>query len=99
MPQQAVEDLKRGTNKDVGPKDSFEMARSYLKNRILVQDRGGVEFKTAGNLLVVEDLKRGTNKDVGPKDIFKMASKVALEHDIGYNESRLIHIGNENGFF
>jgi hypothetical protein len=48
--------------------------RSLLKNRILVQDRGGAEFQTAGNLLVVEDLKRGTNKDIGPKDIFDMAS-------------------------
>jgi hypothetical protein len=50
------------------------VTRTHLKNRILVQDRGGVEFKTAGNLLVVEDLKRGTNKDIGPKDIFEMGS-------------------------
>ena len=48
--------------------------RSHLKNRILVQDRGGAEFQTGGILLYVEDLKRGTNKDVGPKDIFEMAS-------------------------
>jgi len=48
--------------------------RSYLKNRILVQDRGGAEFKTAGNLMVVEDLKRSTNKDIEPKDIFEMPS-------------------------
>jgi len=41
----------------------------------LVQDRGGAEFKTAGNLLVVEDLKRGTNKDMGPKDIFEIGSR------------------------
>jgi len=47
----------------------------YLKNRILVQDRGGAEFQTAGILLVVEDLKRGTNKDMRPKDIFEMGSK------------------------
>jgi hypothetical protein len=40
----------------------------------LVPDRGGAEFQTAGNLLVVEDLKRGTNKDIGPKDIFEMGS-------------------------
>jgi hypothetical protein len=40
----------------------------------LVPDRGGAEFKTAGNLLVVEDLKRGANKDMEPKDIFEMAS-------------------------
>jgi hypothetical protein len=49
--------------------------RSHLKNRILVPDRGGAEFKTAGNPRVVEDLKRGTNKDMGPKDIFEIASK------------------------
>jgi len=40
----------------------------------LVPDRGGAEFKTGGNLLVVEDLKRGTNKDMGPKDIFEIGS-------------------------
>jgi len=47
---------------------------SHLKNRILVQDRGGAEFQTGGILLYVEDLKRGTNKDIGPKDLFEMAS-------------------------
>ena len=50
--------------------------RTHLKNRILVQDRGGAEFQTAGNLLVVEDLKRGTNKDMGPKDIFEVGSNI-----------------------
>jgi hypothetical protein len=43
----------------------------------LVQDRGGAEFQTAGNLLVIEDLKRGTNpaeKGGRPKDIFEMGS-------------------------
>jgi len=44
----------------------------------LVQNRGGTEFKTAGNLLVVEDLKRGPNKDIGPKDIFGLVSKYSL---------------------
>ncbi len=87
---QVVEDLKRDLNKDIGPKDIFEIARSHLKNRILVTDRGGAEFQTAGNLWVVEDLKRGLNKDIGPKDIFEMASKVALGPYIGYNKSRLI---------
>jgi hypothetical protein len=48
--------------------------RTYLKNRILVQDRGGAEFQTGGILLYVEDLKRGTNKDIGPKDIFEIGS-------------------------
>jgi len=53
-------------------------AGRHLKKRILVQNRGGTEFKTAGNLLVVEDLKRGPNKDIGPKDIFGLASKYSL---------------------
>ncbi|MBW2335701.1 MAG: hypothetical protein JRF47_02905 [Deltaproteobacteria bacterium] len=48
--------------------------RTHLKNRILVQDRGGAEFQTGGILLYVEDLKRGTNKDIGSKDIFEMGS-------------------------
>ena len=48
--------------------------RTRLKNRILVQDRGGVEFQTGGILLYVEDLKLGTNKEVGPKDLFEMGS-------------------------
>jgi hypothetical protein len=52
----------------------FILSRTYLKNRILVQDRGGAELQTAGILLYVEDLKRGTNKDIGPKDIFEMGS-------------------------
>jgi hypothetical protein len=51
------------------------LLRTHLKNRILVQDRGGTEFQTGGILLYVEDLKRGTNKDIGPKDIFKMDSR------------------------
>ena len=55
-------------------KTLLKFIRSQLKNRILVQDRGGAEFQTGGILLYVEDLKRGTNKDIGPKDIFEMAS-------------------------
>jgi hypothetical protein len=50
------------------------LIRTHLKNRILVQDRGGAEFQTGGILLYVEDLKRGANKDIGPKDIFEMGS-------------------------
>ena len=41
--------------------------------------RGGAEFQTAGNLVVVEDLKRGTNpaeKGGRPKDIFEMGSRL-----------------------
>jgi hypothetical protein len=54
---------------------SMQIFRSHLKNRILVQDRGGNAFQTGGIHLYVEDLKRGTNKDIGPKDIFEMTSK------------------------
>jgi hypothetical protein len=50
------------------------LVRIRFKNRILVQDRGGAESKTAGILFYVEDLKRGTNKDIEPKDIFEMDS-------------------------
>jgi len=35
--------------------------RSYLKKWILVQFRGGAEFKTAGILEYFEDFKRVTN--------------------------------------
>jgi hypothetical protein len=48
--------------------------RSHLKKRILVQVRGGAEFKTAGILMYFEDFKRGTNKEIGPKDFFEIAS-------------------------
>ena len=57
-----------------GQEPRLPIDRTHLKNRILVQDRGGAEFKTAGILLYVEDLKRGTNKDIGPKNIFEMGS-------------------------
>jgi hypothetical protein len=57
------------------------LARTHFKNKILVQDRGGAEFKTAGILLYVEDFKRGTNKDIGPKDIFEVGSG----NDLGTN--------------
>jgi len=57
------------------PETGAFFIRIHLKNRILVQDRGGAEFKTGGILLYVEDLKPGTNKDIGPKDIFEMGSR------------------------
>ena len=50
------------------------LPRSYLKNRILVQGRGGAEFQPTGILEYFEDLKRGINKEIGPKDIFEIAS-------------------------
>jgi hypothetical protein len=63
------------------------LVRSRLKNRILVQDRGGAEFHTGGILLYVEDLKRGTNKDIGPKDIFEMASVLSATMPGNFNSS------------
>jgi hypothetical protein len=48
-------------------------SRSHLKNRILVQDRGGAEFLTAGNLLVVEDLR--PSECVRPDGEFRNAGK------------------------
>jgi NADPH-dependent glutamate synthase beta subunit-like oxidoreductase len=84
-----------GKATDEAPAD----VRTHLKNRILVQDRGGAEFsrvagfpvrsytpcgsQTGGILLYVEDLKRGTNKDIGPKDIFEMGSS---EIPVAYRE-------------
>ena len=46
---------------------------SHLKKRILVQDRGGFGFQTAGIRLYDEDLKTGSNTEIGPKDFFEMA--------------------------
>jgi len=46
------------------------MRKAWLRR----DKRGGAEFQTAGNLMVVENSKRGTNKDMGPKDIFEIAS-------------------------
>ncbi len=72
---------------------SNDFSRSHLKNRILVQDRDGAEFQTAGILEYVEDLKRGTNpaeKGGKPKNIFELASsqlserqRMAVEHPAG----------------
>jgi len=49
---------------------------SHLKKEILVQVRGGAEFKTAGILKYFEDFKRGSNKEIGPKDFFEIASNI-----------------------
>jgi len=54
--------------------------RSCLKNRILVQGRGGAEFQIGGILVYFEDLKRGTNKEIGPKDIFEITSNKMPRH-------------------
>jgi hypothetical protein len=57
----------------MGPMRSL---RSHLKKRILVQVRGGAEFKTAGIFKYFEDFKRGSNKKIGPKDFFEIASNL-----------------------
>ncbi len=54
--------------------DYHLLTGSYFKIRILVQGRGGAEFKTAGIHQYFEDFKRGTNKDIGPTDNFETAS-------------------------
>ncbi len=48
--------------------------RSYLKNRILVQDQGGREVRTGGILRYSEDLNQVPNAEIGPKDLFETAS-------------------------
>jgi hypothetical protein len=52
----------------------WNATRSHLKKRILVQVRGGAEFKTAGILTYFEDFKPGTNKEIGLKDFFEITS-------------------------
>ena len=56
-----------------------QLRRRYLKDRILVQCRGGAEFQTGGPPQADRDMKRGSNKDIGPKDIFEIASNSTLE--------------------
>ena len=74
------------------PAKSIE-SRTHLKNRILVQDRGGAEFKTGGIRLYVEDFKRGTNPAKGgrPKDIFEMgSSNQRVISEPGYGNSQIL---------
>ena len=47
--------------------------RSHLKNKILVQSQGELNFQPAGILQYFEDLKRENNTEFGPKDIFEIA--------------------------
>jgi len=67
----------------------FAVQKAWLRR----DRRGGAEFQTAGNLLVVEDLKRVTNKDMGPKDIFEIASNKKRGHSVDIS----IRIGGEAG--
>jgi len=53
--------------------------RSHLKNRILVQGRGGAEVQPAGILKYSEELKRGPNTEIGPIDFFEIASRFFLK--------------------
>ena len=63
--------------------------RSHLKNRILVQDRGGAASQTGAILEYCEDLRCGTYKDIGPKDIFEIASSKAKEIFGRFNQEAL----------
>jgi len=51
----------------------MNIIRSHLKNRILVQSQGELEFQPAGILRYFEDLKRELNTGFGSKDIFEIA--------------------------
>jgi hypothetical protein len=51
--------------------------RGFLKNRILVQGQGKLEFQSAGILKYFEELKLEFNAEIGPKDIFKFASNTS----------------------
>jgi hypothetical protein len=46
------------------------LTRSHLRNRILVQVQGGIEFQPAGILMYFEEFKLGTNTEIGTKDFF-----------------------------
>jgi hypothetical protein len=59
----------------------MDLARSYLKKRILVQDVGGFGFGTTDIRWYFEDSKPGPNTRIGPKDFFEMASNPASEED------------------
>jgi hypothetical protein len=48
-----------------------------FKNRIWVQDQGGVGFQPAGILKYVEELKPGANAEIGPKNIFETTSTLS----------------------
>jgi hypothetical protein len=50
------------------------VSRSHLKNRILVQVQGGIEFQPADILKYFEELEFGPNTEIGTKDLFEMAS-------------------------
>jgi len=50
------------------------LIRSHLKNKMLVQCQGGLEFQPTGILKYFEELKRELNTGFGSKDIFEIAS-------------------------
>ena len=60
--------------------------QAIFKKRILVQDRGRGEYKTADILTNSEDLNFASNNDIRPKDFFEMVCRntAALEHQDGY---------------
>jgi hypothetical protein len=52
----------------------FIKYRSHLKNKILFQGQGDLEFQPAGILLYFEELKRESNTEIATKDIFEIGS-------------------------
>jgi hypothetical protein len=50
----------------------MKIITSYLKKRILVQDRGESKIKNTGILKYSEDFNLVFNKEIGPKNFFEM---------------------------
>jgi hypothetical protein len=62
--------------------------RSHLKNRILVQVHGGIEFQPADILKYFEELEFGPNTEIGTKGLFEMASIFVCRLYIQYDNLR-----------
>ena len=61
--------------------------RSHLKNRILAQVQGGIEFQPADILKYFEELKPGSNTEIGTKELFEIVSNM---FGINYNMSMVL---------
>ena len=74
-------DVKAGfLSKDISDNDDT-CIRTHLKNKILSQGQGGLEFQPAGILLYFEELKRESNTEIGTKDIFEIGYNNCMLHD------------------
>jgi len=63
--------------------------RNHLKNRILVQVHGGIEFQPADILKYFEELEFGPNTEIGTKGLFEMASRFVCRRYIQYDNLRI----------